>query len=641
MRAWATSIGAKTLSIFLVLVIVLTGLSMYSIDRGRDNITEAVGGDSVHYSSFVSSTIDRAIYLKYHELYQWSVRNIVQSLLIESNAEFSAMVDLEEHLSTVDAEWLSTPLDESTPFMDEMMEEDVSIRLREELVEHYLEEHGVEIYSRVAIANEFGAVVRMSSRTLGYSYANSPWWPELVEAADYFGRIEADPVTNVPGMYVFVRVDDPDGNFIGVMMAFINIVGVIDESVYLGKTFSSTEVRLISTDGSTLYSEGVFRLFDDVSGEDYYSTIVGPLGYFVATEDDREKLFAYAASSGYLRFEGGDWFVLVDHDASEVLKPVDELRESMMAASALVIAASLALYLLFAISISRHIRILASATSDFSRGNLDARADIRSSDEIGQLAESFNAMASELSALYHGLEDRVKERTEELEQATRKLQLLGSITRHDALNQVSVIMGWVTIIEDMTTDTTTREKLRKIVEATLNLQRYLEFTGIYERVGVKKPEWIDLGTAVTHSLFGLGPQDFELHNELSGVAVLGDSMLPKVFRNLVENSQTHGGAVRNILFSCTEVPDGLLIVYEDDGVGIPANRKEAIFERVVHSGRISFGLYLSREILSITDITITETGEPGKGARFEMLVPKGSYRMVDRRTVKGKVSEAV
>lgn len=641
MRAWATSIGAKTLSIFLVLVIVLTGLSMYSIDRGRDNITEAVGGDSVHYSSFVSSTIDRAIYLKYHELYQWSVRNIVQSLLIESNAEFSAMVDLEEHLSTVDAEWLSTPLDESTPFMDEMMEEDVSIRLREELVEHYLEEHGVEIYSRVAIANEFGAVVRMSSRTLGYSYANSPWWPELVEAADYFGRIEADPVTNVPGMYVFVRVDDPDGNFIGVMMAFINIVGVIDESVYLGKTFSSTEVRLISTDGSTLYSEGVFRLFDDVSGEDYYSTIVGPLGYFVATEDDREKLFAYAASSGYLRFEGGDWFVLVDHDASEVLKPVDELRESMMAASALVIAASLALYLLFAISISRHIRILASATSDFSRGNLDARADIRSSDEIGQLAESFNAMASELSALYHGLEDRVKERTEELEQATRKLQLLGSITRHDALNQVSVIMGWVTIIEDMTTDKTTREKLRKIVEATLNLQRYLEFTGIYERVGVKKPEWIDLGTAVTHSLFGLGPQDFELHNELSGVAVLGDSMLPKVFRNLVENSQTHGGAVKNILFSCTEVPDGLLIVYEDDGVGIPANRKEAIFERVVHSGRISFGLYLSREILSITDITITETGEPGKGARFEMLVPKGSYRMVDRRTVKGKVSEAV
>jgi len=38
------------------------------------------------------------------------------------------------------------------------------------------------------------------------------------------------------------------------------------------------------------------------------------------------------------------------------------------------------------------------------------------------------------------------------------------------------------------------------------------------------------------------------------------------------------------------------------------------------------GLFLSKEILSITDITITENGEPDKGARFEMVVPKGAYR---------------
>ena len=38
------------------------------------------------------------------------------------------------------------------------------------------------------------------------------------------------------------------------------------------------------------------------------------------------------------------------------------------------------------------------------------------------------------------------------------------------------------------------------------------------------------------------------------------------------------------------------------------------------------GLFLTREILGITGITIEETGEPGKGARFEMLIPKGMYR---------------
>ena len=40
-----------------------------------------------------------------------------------------------------------------------------------------------------------------------------------------------------------------------------------------------------------------------------------------------------------------------------------------------------------------------------------------------------------------------------------------------------------------------------------------------------------------------------------------------------------------------------------------------------------FGLFLTREILTITGITIIENGEPGKGARFEITVPKGAWRM--------------
>jgi len=68
-----------------------------------------------------------------------------------------------------------------------------------------------------------------------------------------------------------------------------------------------------------------------------------------------------------------------------------------------------------------------------------------------------------------------------------------------------------------------------------------------------------------------------------------------------------------------------VIVCEDDGAGIPADMKAAIFKRgyFTHTG---LGLYLSREILSITGITIAETSEPGKGTRFEIMVPKGAYR---------------
>ena len=73
---------------------------------------------------------------------------------------------------------------------------------------------------------------------------------------------------------------------------------------------------------------------------------------------------------------------------------------------------------------------------------------------------------------------------------------------------------------------------------------------------------------------------------------------------------------------------GVRELREDDGVGVAADEKEKIFDRGFGKNT-GLGLFLAREILSITGITICETGQPGKGARFEMTVPKGMWRAVD------------
>ncbi|MEI6293944.1 MAG: ATP-binding protein, partial [Methanomicrobiales archaeon] len=71
---------------------------------------------------------------------------------------------------------------------------------------------------------------------------------------------------------------------------------------------------------------------------------------------------------------------------------------------------------------------------------------------------------------------------------------------------------------------------------------------------------------------------------------------------------------------------GHIILCEDDGIGVAADEKEKIFERGFGKNT-GLGLFISREILDITGIRITETGEPGKGARFEIKVPKGKFRV--------------
>ena len=68
-----------------------------------------------------------------------------------------------------------------------------------------------------------------------------------------------------------------------------------------------------------------------------------------------------------------------------------------------------------------------------------------------------------------------------------------------------------------------------------------------------------------------------------------------------------------------------LYSYLQNGEGIPAAYKEKCFERGVGKNT-GWGLFLVREILAVTRITIAETGEPGKGARFEMHIPADTFR---------------
>ena len=85
-------------------------------------------------------------------------------------------------------------------------------------------------------------------------------------------------------------------------------------------------------------------------------------------------------------------------------------------------------------------------------------------------------------------------------------------------------------------------------------------------------------------------------------------------------------------------PSGIVRVYldmsdkrleirvEDDGVGIPDADKEHIFDRSFGQNT-GFGLFLAREILGITGLSIRENGVHGKGARFEIIIPHGAHRL--------------
>jgi len=215
---------------------------------------------------------------------------------------------------------------------------------------------------------------------------------------------------------------------------------------------------------------------------------------------------------------------------------------------------------------------------------------------------------------------------EALTATNKKLTLLSSITRHDITNQLTVLVGYLRILEKKQPDTSFSEHFKKINTSAQRISAMIKFTKEYEKIGVNAPVWQECRTLVDTAVKETPLGKVLVKNELpAGAEVWADPLVVKVFYNLMDNAVSYGGKITTIRFFAEESADDHLIVCEDDGDGVVAGEKEKIFERGFGKNT-GLGLALSREILSITGITIRETGEPGKGARFEMTVPKGACR---------------
>lgn len=221
-----------------------------------------------------------------------------------------------------------------------------------------------------------------------------------------------------------------------------------------------------------------------------------------------------------------------------------------------------------------------------------------------------------------------------LQKANRQLNLLASITRHDINNKILVIRGYMEIILDMVEESLVKNYLQKIESAIIVIQNQIDFTRLYQGLGMLEPEWQELDR-VLQTIHP--PEHVTLSARVLGIEVYCDLMLKKVFENLLDNSLRHGEHVTWIRVSATRSDSQLVITWEDNGVGIPEPEKEKIFLRG-YGKNTGLGMFLVREVLSLTDITITETGVPGIGARFEIRVPKEAFRTRDSEEEKEKGS---
>ena len=213
-----------------------------------------------------------------------------------------------------------------------------------------------------------------------------------------------------------------------------------------------------------------------------------------------------------------------------------------------------------------------------------------------------------------------------LHQINAKLNLVSSIARHDILNRLTVIYGIISLLQEGIADPRFSDYLKKAEESAIAIRRQIEFTGDYKNMGLEKADWQDVNDSLRQSCENVDLKGVTLDVFTNNLEIFADPWLNKVFFNLIDNTLRYAKHVTKISVSFRESEDGLDLFFEDNGIGIQFDEKEKIFERG-YGKNIGYGLFMAREILAITELTIRETGEPGNGARYEIHIPKRYYRI--------------
>jgi len=212
-----------------------------------------------------------------------------------------------------------------------------------------------------------------------------------------------------------------------------------------------------------------------------------------------------------------------------------------------------------------------------------------------------------------------------LQTVTKKMGLLHAVIFNDIQNQIFVQRGYQDLLRSQVARDSEAKFLEKEIAASNEIQSSLDFARQYNSLGATLPQWQNVDRVMVLAVSHFDLRGLKTEFKLGGLEIYADTLLERVFSNIIENVLTHAQNATTIRAGYTSSGKDVTIFIEDDGHGIPAGEKDQIFNKGAGT-RGAVGLFLSREILSITGITIKETGVPGTGARFEITVPEGVYR---------------
>ncbi|OPY40920.1 MAG: sensory histidine kinase DcuS [Methanoregulaceae archaeon PtaU1.Bin222] len=399
--------------------------------------------------------------------------------------------------------------------------------------------------------------------------------------------------------------------------------GPVAGYLLIGRYLDETEVDKIATLTSTNLT--IFNAMDEESS--LYpvpqALLEGKSPSFVEISDDNNRIFSY----GLMRdvFDKPAIILKVDSERLTYQASQQSMILFVVIIAGIGCAAVLAVLFILDRDIFSRLSYLERSMKDIAESrDFSKRIESSGDDEVTSLSSGIN-----LTLI--ALEEHIRSERGAVQSAwmaNEKLTLLSKITSHDVLNQVTVIRGFTDLTRDsLPVGAPAIRYLDRIAEASISIEDQLGFTREYLIGGSESaPAWFNVSELVRRVTLKMPLGAVKVEDECGDLEIFTDPLFHRIVYNLVDNSLSHGEKVTRIRFLFRSEGEEGVLTYEDDGIGIPYEEKEHIFMKGFgkHKG---LGLFLTRGILAISNISIRENGIPGQGARFELRIPKGFFRI--------------
>jgi signal transduction histidine kinase len=340
------------------------------------------------------------------------------------------------------------------------------------------------------------------------------------------------------------------------------------------------------------------------------------------------------------------WILWVQVPRSVALDPAGVFVRRGVPLSLLVVAFGSVFAWIVARRVTRPLDELTAAADSIAMGDLTRRARIKPQAEFGRLGVVFNAMAAKVEESYHKLEDRVRERTADLEQALvtlkstqeelvrrEKLAMLGQLASgvgHELRNPLGVMTNAVYFLEMVQPNAEPVVKeYHGLLRAQIGLSEKI-VSDLLDFARIKPPrrESVTLARVIDDQLARVSiSEDIRVVRELPADLPhmhVDPVQIGQVVLNLLVNAMQAMEEKGGVLTLRGSMEDGRVrLDVIDTGPGVKPELQEKIFEALftTKARGIGLGLAVSRSLAEANNGRLSLTSTPGEGATFTLIVP--------------------